>query len=107
MIYCNCYQRFKKCDFEVSASLKKIKKITINAEEFYNRINNAQKREDPGNEDLFLLIAIVTYSKYFFVSGHLFRRPIYENLNFFKRLARLSTQLFVFVAFLARKLKSL
>ena len=31
--------------------------------------------------------------------------PIYDNLNFFKRLARLSTQLFVFVAFLARKQK--
>ena len=68
-------------------------------------MNNGQKREDPGNEDLFLLIAIVTSSKYFFVSGHLFRRRIYENLNFFKRLARLSTQLFVFVASLARKLK--
>ena len=106
MIYCNCYQRFKKCDFEINATLKKIKKIN-KRRGVYNRINNGQKREDPGNEDLFLLIAIVTYSKYFFVSGHLFRRPIYENFNFFKRLARLSTQLFVFVAFLARKLKSL
>ena len=106
MIYCNCYQRFKKCDFEINATLKKIKKIN-KRRGVYNRINNGQKREDPGNEHLFLLIAIVTYSKYFFVSGHLFRRPIYENLNFFKRLARLSTQLFVFVAFLARKLKSL
>ena len=75
MIYCNCYQRFKKSDFEINATLKKIK--TINKRRgVYNRINNGQKREDPGNEDLFLLIAIVTHSKYFFVSGHLFRRPI-------------------------------
>ena len=107
MIYCNCYQRFKKFNFEINATLKKIKKKLINVEAFYNRINSGQKREDPGNEDLFLVIAIVTYSKYVFVSEHLFRRPIYENLNFFKRLARLSTQLFVFVAFLALKLKSL
>ena len=68
MIYCNCYQRFRKGDFEVNASLKKIKKKLINAEEFYNRINNGQKRDDPGNEDLFLLIAIVTYSKGVFLS---------------------------------------
>ena len=40
----------------------------MNAEEFYNRINNGQKREDPGNEDLFLLIAMVTYSKGVFLS---------------------------------------
>ena len=45
-----------------------IKKKLINAEEFYNRINNGQKRDDPGNEDLFLLIAIVTYSKGVFLS---------------------------------------
>lgn len=88
MIYCNCYQRFKKCDFEVNASLKKIKKITINAEEFYNRINNAQKREDPGNEDLFLLIAIVTYSKYFFCEWTLVQETNLRKFKFFQETGK-------------------
>ena len=63
MIYCNCYQRFKKFDFKINATLKNIYKKN-KRRGVYNRINNGQKREDPGNEDLFLLIAILTYSKY-------------------------------------------
>ena len=45
MIYCNCYQRFKKFDFEIDATLKKIKKKKIN-------IGSLRKNEGVGHENI-------------------------------------------------------